>query len=298
MAMKIKGLLKNILIELRISHWVKNGLVFLPLIFVSKATELIYIEKTLIAFFSFCFAASSVYVINDILDLENDKKHPRKKQRPIASGKISINLALIFASVLLITSIYLANLLSPSIVVILLAYLVLNLFYSKRLKHVPIVDIVLVSFFYIMRVIVGGVAIGVPISGWLFLTTFFVSLFLIIGKRRSEYLISEQNNHSTRSVLKEYSRQFLDSSLLVALTLSIAFYSLYSLNNHDNIFSLSIIIIIYGALRYMFLIYVKNVGEEPEKIIFTDKQLLISGIIWFIFIFITLYYGWSSIIKI
>jgi 4-hydroxybenzoate polyprenyltransferase len=289
---------KIYLIQARIWQWVKNLLVFVPLVFASKALNQEDLLRAIVAFFSFGFAASFVYLLNDIFDIEEDRFHPKKKHRPLASGNMSLKEASIFGSVLLFLAIASSAWLGLSILYLILFYLVANLIYSKKIKHYAVIDIVVVAMFYLYRVYFGGLVINVPISGWLILTTFFISLFMVTGKRRAELVTATDDKVYSRKVLNQYNEKFLDYSLVMALTLFIIFYSLYAIFVHDRIFAISIFLIIFIALRYLYLIFAMNKGEEPEKIIFTDIQILITGLLLGIFLIANIYFDISGFIKI
>lgn len=283
---------------MRVWQWVKNLLVFAPIVFASKIFDLVLLRNVVFAFFSICFAASFVYVVNDIFDIESDKVHPQKRNRPLARGDISIRGAYLLSVGLIFLSTVLSYFAKPALILFIAIYVISNLFYSKYLKHKAVIDILFVSSFYLFRVYIGGFVAGVYLSGWLLLTTFFVSLFLITGKRRAE-LVTAGNKEGiySRKVLNDYNEKFLDSAIIISLTLSILFYSLYSIFVHDRVFAFSILFVVFCALRYLYLIFARDKGEEPEKIIFTDRQLLLAGFLLAVFIFANIYLHLSSYIH-
>lgn len=280
----------SILIEMRIFQWLKNVLVFLPLIFSLRFFQTTDLIETTIAFASLCFASSFVYIVNDIFDLESDRAHEKKKYRPLASNKINLVEISLVGFALITASLTLAYFINFNFLGIIIAFIVINFFYSKIIKNIPILDILVVSLLYLVRVYSGGVILNIPISGWLLMTTLFASLFLIIGKRRAEF-ISNQGRTHCRKVLEEYNEEFLNGALLISLTLLIFSYALYSINNHDSFFSFSIIIVLYGSLRYLYLAFVKKMGEEPDKMVFKDFPLFVSGAVWLFWVFISLYFN-------
>lgn len=290
---KIKPILK----EIRIWQWTKNILVFIPIIFGASLLNIKTFTNVVIVFFAVSLAASTVYVINDIIDAKEDRIHPIKKKRPIASGEISIREAYLIILTTFIISFSLSLLVSINILLLIIFYIILNLLYSKYLKHKEIVDILIVAFFYIYRVYVGGVASHLPISGWLLLTTFALSLFMIIGKRRAELVTAGFKNCYSRKVLNFYNEKFLDAAFIMSLTLFVVFYSLYSVLAHNGLFVLTIFPVLFISLRYLYLIFAKNDGEEPEKIIFRDKEILVAGIILVLSIVVILYSGVSNFVK-
>jgi 4-hydroxybenzoate polyprenyltransferase len=271
--------------------------VFLPIVFVSKATDPVLLIKVIETFVALSFAGSAVYILNDIFDIEADRMHPKKKNRPIAKGDIPLNVAIFAFLGLLLSAFFIALAVNRYVAAIVVAYVAANFFYSKTIKHIAIWDIIFVSLFYLLRVYAGGAAIAVPISGWLLLTTFFISLFLIIGKRKAELSTAVNGGQYARKVLNDYNEQFLDSALIISLTLSIAFYALYSISSHNNLFALSIVFVLYGSLRYLYLLYSKGVGEEPEKMIFKDKNIFFASLLLGIYLIAVLYFNLAHYIP-
>lgn len=272
---------------LRIRQWIKNLLIFVPLFFGGKILNLDLASTTFFAFVSFCFIASSVYILNDIIDLKYDKEHRIKKNRPIASGAITLGAAVILAGILLAASfsIYAIFIKNTIFLIILASYVFLNVIYSLYLKHAVIYDIVLVSIFYLIRIFAGGVAASVSISGWLFLSIFFFSLFLVIGKRRSELI----NNSNSRPVLKKYNKNFLDHLIAVTITSGFFTYALYMISIDKPFWSVSIFLTAFIVIRIMYKIFVEEQGEEPEKLFLKDKQIFAALIIWALISFVIVY---------
>ena len=274
---------KHIILLIRLNHWIKNILVFTPLFFAQEIFTYKFIDA-LYSFLVFCFAASSVYIINDIFDIEYDKKHPTKKDRPLASGKISIHKALFVLSFLLILSGVILYFFIPQLVFVIFSYLVLNILYSAYLKHIIIIDILLISFLYLIRIIAGGVATYIYISDWLILCTIFISLFIIVGKRKSE--LSHINK---RKVLNFYSVEILNVFLAITASLSILSYSLYTVLVVRSIAVYSIFFVLMGIFRYIFLIYSSRSSEYPEKVIFSDRIIFWNIILWTLFMYFIFY---------
>lgn len=281
---------------MRVWQWTKNALVFAPLVFGAGLLSLDLLSSTILVFFAMCFAASAAYVLNDLFDINEDRKHPFKKNRPIASGAISKHEAYVLLTLLLILASGFAVYVSTSVMFLVTFYIILNLLYSKVLKHMVIIDILIVAFFYIYRVYVGGIASDLHISGWLVMTTFCLSLFMITGKRRAEIASIENKPHGSRKVLSLYNQQFLDAALVMSITLFIVFYSLYSILVQDGLFIMTILPVVYISFRYLYLAFVKNEGEEPEKLIFKDKEILMAGFILGTLIIAALYLnlGWLN----
>jgi 4-hydroxybenzoate polyprenyltransferase len=278
-------MLKKLLTLLRPYSWIKNLFIFVPLFFAKDFFIYSKLTTVTLAFVVFCITASSVYVINDIFDREQDQKHNTKKNRPLASGSVSVKSAIIMLSCLLFVDIFLVYFFIPQIFLFLGLYFLLNIFYSVYLKRIAIVDILLVSSFYFIRIMVGGIAAGVSISNWLLVCIIFISLFLIIAKRLAEF--SQDNK---RIVLLEYTPEFLNAILIISATLIIISYSLYSvfvLNSSIAIFS--IFLVLLGIARYLFLVFTTHRAEYPEKVIITDKIIFASVIVWLFTMYFIIY---------
>ena len=271
---------------IRIKHWIKNGLIFLPIFFSLSFTKENMIS-TILAFFAFSFMASTIYIINDIKDVKKDRNHPKKKNRPIASGKVTIPNAIILAILLFISSIILnyfaTKVLFTSALICLLAYLVINLFYSFGAKDIPILDIAILATGFILRVYYGAFIINVPVSNWLFLTILSASLFMGLGKRKKELKIKED----VRKVLKEYNENFLSSFMNICLGLLIVFYSLWTIEQNISYLFLSIPMLIIILMQYM--LYMENSDEgDPTTILFQSKPLIVSVLIYLIFMILVM----------
>lgn len=262
---------------LRLKHSVKNLLIFLPLVFSGNFFVQDKLADSIIAFITFSLAASAVYVVNDIKDRNLDKKHPRKKNRPIASGKISVRNGWIFAAILLLGAagmqFWLSGVQSVS-TLLLLSYVLINLSYSQWLKNVPIVDVAIIAIGFIIRVYYGGEVIGVEISQWLSMVILVFSLYLGFGKRQGE--IKTGSAH-TRNVNKHYTKEFLDKNMFVCLTLTIVFYAMWAVDasvDHKYLFwTLPLVIAI--MIRYTYNVEKPDVEADPSSILFNDKVLLL-----------------------
>ncbi len=305
---------RDIIRLLRPRQWIKNLAIFAALLFNNQLFDLVMIQKIVEGFIVFCIISSSIYIINDIFDIENDRKHPFKKYRPLASNKISIPNAIMLASVLSISAIIASLLISPAFFVVTVVYFVLNLAYSAYLKHIEIIDILTLSAGYILRVFAGEIISSSHISGWLFLTVICLSLFLAIGKRRSELtLLSHQPNPQvkTRKTLSHYSAQLLDIYITIFATSTFISYALFTfLENPKGMqftfglipadllgtllqrkwLMITIIPVAYGLMRYLQRIYEKQEGESPERVLFSDRPLLTAVLIWAFLVIILMYF--------
>ncbi len=279
--------MKNYLKLIRVKHWLKNGLIFLPIFFSINILNLNLLLTTFLAFLAFSLCCSIVYVINDINDIEKDKKHPAKKNRPLASGAISVKNAYItilvisFLALGMITLIYLYTK-SIYVVIIPIIYIIMNILYSTWLKNIPIIDVVIIVIGFLLRVIYGGIVIDVEVSKWLYLMIIFGSFYLGFGKRRNEII---KNGEKSRAVLKLYNKDFLDKNMYVSLTLAVVAYTLWCVDpattariGNDYIFwTIPILIII---LQLYSLNIEGNSHGDPIEVILNDKKLLITAIIY------------------
>ena len=263
---------------IRAKHWIKNLLIFIPLIcsgFINAENVL----NLIIGFFSFSFISSFIYIINDIKDIEKDKLHPRKKKRPLPSGEITKKRAIIIAIILLIASLSFNYIIYKEILnvsfYLLLAYMIINVLYSMGLKNIAILDIILLATGFIIRVYYGASIINVQVSDWLFLTILNASLFLGLGKRKKELI----NNKDSRKVLKEYNEAFLDKFQYISLGLMLVFYSLWTIEQDIKFLSLTIPLLIIIFMKYCLIIEKSDEGD-PTTILYQDKMLLFLCLIY------------------
>ena len=279
---------------MRPRQWIKNGLLVIPLIFDKQLTNWPALARIIIGFVIFCLLSSIIYIINDLVDLEADRNHPQKSKRPLASGKLKISTART-ASILLTLVVFIpAALLSLEFALICLAYLVLNLAYSAWLKHAPILDVMFLASFYVLRVGAGvSLIIVTRFSPWLYVFTTFLALYLGIGKRRAELNLLADGANSHRRSLGGYTLPLLDQLILIVSSSAIITYSLYTFSapnlpaNHTMM--LTIPFVIYGIFRYLYLVQVKQSGGEPEEILITDRPLQITLVLWVLAILVIFY---------
>lgn len=279
---------------LRPHHYIKNILVLLPLIFSNNLLNLNKLSSTLLGFISFCLISSTVYIINDIRDIEKDKNHPVKKNRPIASGEISIYKAIVISVILFCLSIFCTSiacfenrqiLLMP--LVYLMLYLILNIAYSFGLKNKPIIDIVILVSGFLIRLLYGGAIISIDISGWLYLTIISISFYLGLGKRRNELVRHGKNE--TRNVLKYYTKDFLDKNMNISLTLAICFYALWAMNYENKLMLWSVPIVMIMAMKYSYDIECTETEGDPVNILLKDKFIVLLGLLYTIIMFYIIY---------
>ena len=278
--------LKLILIELRPAQWIKNLFLFAGLIFSFSFTQWDLVVRSLFGFVVFCLASSSVYLFNDILDRDIDKAHPQKRKRPIASGQLGVNLALTLSIVLAVVSLIVCVFLNRAFFLTCSAYILLMIIYSIFLKRIVIIDVIIISFGFILRAVAGAVVIDVAISPWLILTTFLLALFLGLSKRRHELTFLGEQAHSHRQSLLYYSSHLLDQMIAVVTASIVVTYSLYTMAYETYVkfgtrfLGLTVPFVIYGIFRYLYLVHVREEGGSPEKTLLTDKPLLIDIILW------------------
>ncbi len=278
-------MLKSILKEMRIYQWIKNTFVLIPLVFDRQLFLIEPLTRTIIGFFLFCLVSSSVYLINDILDVEADRKHPKKKARPIASGDLPIPIAIGSAVFLILVSITGAYFLSKPFLFILIVYFLINLAYSMRLKYVPLLDVIIIAAGFVLRVAAGVSIIQVErFSPWLYVVTTVLALFFGLGKRRGELATVQQNNNEQRKVLDGYTIPLLDQLITIISATTIISYSLYTFsapNLPDNhAMMLTIPFAIYGIFRYLYLIQVKKEGGAPDELVLSDRPLQITFLLF------------------
>ena len=280
---------------LRPKQWIKNLFVFAGLVFSQNIFEAHLFLLTFYAFLSFCFLSSSVYIINDIVDLEEDKLHPHKKNRPLPQGQISIKQAVFLLIIMLSISLSIAWVLGPPFFIVALAYFVLINCYSFWFKHIVILDVFAISAGFLLRVVAGAVVISVIISPWLLICTLLLSLFLALAKRRYEFISLENNGTNHRKVLQDYSLKLIDQMITIITAATIMAYSTYTFTaSKTDYLMLSIPFVIYGLFRYLFLVQKKDLGGSPEEVLLKDKPLLVTIVIWgLVCIFILYLEKWS-----
>jgi 4-hydroxybenzoate polyprenyltransferase len=277
-------------------QWIKNGVIFAALVFDQKIMEWPYLWRTVVGFVLFCLVSGVVYTINDVVDLEKDREHPKKRRRPIAAGEISPRLALGLAAGIGVLAIVFGVLLNPLFAAILIGYLVLQMAYSLYLKHIVLLDVMAIAAGFVLRV-----AAGIPLvdaerfSPWLFICMTLLSLFLGLGKRRGELVLlgSEATNH--RASLGDYNVMLLDHLLSIVTASMILAYALYTFSAPnlppDHWMMLTIPFVIYGAFRYLYLIHVRGTTLAPDEVVLTDRPLQVDFVLWGLAAVLILYLG-------
>jgi len=297
-------ILLAVLKSMRPRQWIKNSFVYAAMVFAGRFFEVQSFLFASLAFGIFCLLAGSIYLFNDIQDVEKDREHPKKRFRPIPAGKLPIKWALCFAVIAMIGSLGGAlaiSLLVPSAAlsffVICLVYLVMQIAYSVKLKHVVIIDVGVIAAGFVLRVLAGGAILGIPVSPWIIICTTLLALFLGFGKRRHEIVLLAADASTHRKILQEYSPYFLDQMISVVTASTVVAYSLYTLDagtvdklGTDKL-PLTIPFVIYGIFRYLYLVHQKDEGGSPSRILLTDKPLLVDIGLWFVTALVILYFA-------
>ena len=295
--MLVNGDIVNIIRLMRPKHWLKNALVAFALIFGRRfaVADILTIVGGIVAF---CLISSAVYILNDIFDVENDRKHEVKKNRPIAAGLVSLRFAWFLMALLVALSIALSIFTIFAIssyfmhfgtVILLIVYFILNLGYSAKLKNIPIVDVLILSSGFLIRIFYGAWMIGQPVSDWLYLTVLALSLYMGLGKRRNELVAFNELAGETRKVLNLYTKEFLDKNMLVCLTLTIVFYSFWTLGFDNNMLVWSVPLVLTIVMRYSLLTETKRFAD-PVDVLLNDKPLIILTLLYMglVAVFLTL----------
>jgi 4-hydroxybenzoate polyprenyltransferase len=289
-------ILKYLVISLRPKDWIKNFFVIAPLFFSKKMMDISILTRVLFGFILFCLFSSSIYLLNDIIDVGKDTYHPKKSKRPLASGKISAATLLFISFALLFCSVVGSYLLDERFLVVALLYWFINVFYTLHLKHLAIIDVICIAIGFVLRVIAGGMLVNVPSSHWILTTTIFLSLFLGFSKRRGEIALSiVYSDKSSRPVLEKYSISLLDQFLIICATASIMSYTLFTVSDyafkrfgtHNLIYTIPFVI--YGIFRYLYLIGFTEYYESPTETLLTDKMLIVNILLWIICVILIVY---------
>ncbi len=287
-------MLTAVLVSLRPRQWVKNLFVFAALIFAQKLfTPLVW--PALAAFALFCALSSAVYLFNDVADREKDRLHPTKRLRPVAAGVLAPGPALAVAAVLLAGSLALGFALSRGFGLAALAYAALLVAYSVWLKHVVIVDVLVMSFGFVLRAVAGALAIDVDISGWLLICTILLALFLALGKRRHEYIALGADAARHRPILAEYSTGLLDQMIAVVTASTVTAYALYTMSPETvakfrtQLLPATLPFVLYGIFRYLYLLYRQQLGGSPSELFLNDRALLLNMLLWMLAVLLIVY---------
>ena len=283
---------KDFIALARVRQWSKNLAVFAGLVFAVKLANPRSVLEALLAFASFCLVSSAVYAVNDVVDAERDRQHPVKCDRPIPSGRIGVPTALIFAGALAVAGLGLAALLGAGFSATVLGFAAIHLAYTFWLKHVAIVDMLVIAIGFVLRAVGGAVAISVPVSPWLVLCAGLLALFLAAAKRRHEIVLLRERSEGHRPVLAEYSAELLDSFMVTLSAATITSYALYTFfepRSPGHAMMLTIPFVIYGVLRYQYLVLHRGAGGRPEDVLLGDMPIRIDIVCWIASAIVALY---------
>jgi 4-hydroxybenzoate polyprenyltransferase len=261
---------------IRVKQWVKNGFVLAPLLFTSKFTDTTSVRSAVIAFVLFCLASSITYVINDLKDVDKDRLHPKKsKSRPLAAGTVSRSLAFVILlglCTMLMTGFFLA----PKVMAVIIGYLTLNLAYTFVLKHQPVIDIFTIAIGFVLRVLAGAVALNAPVSGWMFVTTLCLALYLAAIKRSQEL---SQRGTEGREVLTKYTKALVDKYAEMSATCALVFYSMFVMASRPELI-VTVPLVLFGLFRYWYVVDILDGGESPTDALLADFPLLLTIVAW------------------
>jgi 4-hydroxybenzoate polyprenyltransferase len=272
--------------SLRPTQWAKNSFVLAPLVFGRLLGDARAVERGLLAVVAFCLASSAIYLVNDLKDREEDRKHPLKRLRPLAAGTLPVPVAVAAAIALTLGVAAIAAALPGQFALAIGAYLALNLLYTAGMKHVVILDVMAISFGFVLRVLAGAAATGVQVSSWLILCTIFLSLFLAFSKRRHELVLLADSATEQRRVLYHYSPAFLDQMINVVTASSVVSYALYAVapetveKYHTQNLVYTIPMVLFGIFRYLYLMYQQSGERNPTEAILRDPPFLINMAVW------------------
>ena len=285
----------SLIVSVRPGEWTKNLFVFAGLLFGQHLTDPVAVGRATAGFLIFCSLAGVVYLVNDVADRDRDRQHPRKRDRPIASGALSVSAALTAASLLGIGALAWAWWMGRDFGLVATAYVLLLVLYSGPLKHIVIIDVLTIAIGFVLRVVAGAVAIGVPISQWLLICTILLALFLGLSKRRHEIVLLADGATGHRRILQEYSPYLLDQMIGVVTASTLMAYILYATSHETaekfgtSLLGLTIPFPLYGIFRYLYLVHRKEGGGSPAELLLNDRPLLACVALWAVAVVVIIY---------
>jgi len=280
---------------MRVKQWVKNTFIFFPLIFAGLLSDAKLLMDCLVTFIGFCLISSSVYVLNDLIDAKRDRLHPKKSKRPLAQGKVNRPFVIILIGTLAIIGLFMCAYVHEVVFYFAFLYVLLHLLYNAFAKKIIIIDVMFVAAGFQIRIWAGSLAAGVLPSAWLQMCVFLLALYLGFTKRRYEISALKSNASQHRGVLAHYTSYLLDQIIIICSTLTVVFYGLYVLSSDivarigSNNIIYSMVFVIYGVFRYLYLVHVKKMGDDPGDVLFSDMPLLIDILLWVLFVGALLY---------
>jgi 4-hydroxybenzoate polyprenyltransferase len=289
-------MLRVIVGSLRVRQWVKNGLVFAPLVFSGRLLDPEALSLALLSAASFCLASSGAYLMNDLLDRRVDRFHPVKKRRPVASGALALPAAAALLWLLVLAGVGMAFMVDDRLGMVILSYLLLNVAYSTTFKRIVILDVVTLSIGFVLRVWAGAVVLDLVPSHWLQLTVFFLALFLSLAKRRQELVVLHAKALRHRGVLSNYSAGFIDQLTAILTAVAILCYALYTVSPDVTArlgpfgFIATVPFVVYGVFRYLYLVHIKREALDPTEALLADSPMLVAALLWGLVVLGTLYW--------
>ncbi len=267
---------KDIIRLIRVKQWVKNGFVLAPLLFTGQFTDRASVVSALIAVALFCLASSATYIVNDLKDIDRDRLHPKKSlSRPLAAGRITTQWAFFILAIIYVF-LAIGYFIEPAVVLVILGYIALNLLYTFKLKHQPVLDIFTISLGFVLRVFAGAVALDAPVSGWMFITTLCLALYLAAIKRSQELNLHGADG---REVLSKYSKALVDRYAEMSATCALVFYSMFVMASRPELM-ISVPFVLFGLFRYWYVVEMLDGGESPTDALLTDLPLIITIAAW------------------
>jgi len=286
----------NFLKLIRVRQWVKNLFLVVPSFFAGSILELNHLKQLIPGVLSFCLVASGIYILNDIKDKSVDQLHPEKKFRPIAAGIFSIKTGILISVFLISSGLLLANILQVNFFLLVFVYLIVNISYSLGLKNISILDLLLVTIGFLIRIYAGGLLVDVAISNWLAIMVFLLALLLVVAKRKDDLLIQEATGETVRKSLKTYNADFINSCLTLLSAVIIVAYIMYTVSPEvtqrfgSEYLFMTTIFVIAGVMRYLQITFVEKKSGSPTEILLTDKFTVITLISWIVCFYILIYY--------
>lgn len=267
---------KDIIRLIRVKQWVKNGFVLAPLLFTGQFTDRASVVSALIAVALFCLASSATYIVNDLKDIDRDRLHPKKSlSRPLAAGRITTQWTFFILAIIYVF-LAIGYFIEPAVVLVILGYIALNLLYTFKLKHQPVLDIFTISLGFVLRVFAGAVALDAPVSGWMFITTLCLALYLAAIKRSQELNLHGADG---REVLSKYSKALVDRYAEISATCALVFYSMFVMASRPELM-ISVPFVLFGLFRYWYVVEMLDGGESPTDALLTDLPLIITIAAW------------------
>lgn len=288
--------LKDVFILLRTNQWIKNLFVFIPIFFAGELREMEKLKSVALAFCAFCFIASSIYIVNDLMDVEADRQHPEKCKRPLAAGLVSVNLAWgAFIVLLMLGSFCAFHTNSYLFGGIILSYFLINVGYSLGLKRLSIIEILIVSSGFVLRAIGGGIVADVEVSQWMLMMIFLLALFLALAKRRDDLLVSTKSGNAIRKSIQYYNLEYINALLIMMSGIIIVAYLMYVISPevinrfHSKYLYITSIFVIAGVMRYLQITLVENKSGSPTKILYRDNFIRITLVLWVVTFYLIIY---------